>query len=280
MSALYLDNRLVHYEAFGRGQPIIFLHSWFGSWRYWVSTMDTMAEKYRAYAIDFWGFGDSDRNGKNTYTINEYVHMIVAFMDQMGLQTANLVGHGLGGMVAIQAARTHPERFSKLVTVSTPLYGDVLREVAKPKPLTRLLGRSRSNNVWSKVVRQIPIDNDDIQQELYEDTDNLEEHVVESVQQSILNTNLKATLAQLNTIPLLAVYGERDSIVPPEHAAFLNTERGLPQQLLVLPRANHFPFLENSTIFTRLLFDFMVSEGTPVEIKEQWRRRVSQREYL
>lgn len=280
MSAIYLDNRLVHYEVFGRGQPILFLHSWMGSWRYWVPTMDLMAERYRAYALDFWGFGDSDRRS-GSFTVSDYAEMVHAFIDQMGIKQINLVGHGLGGMVAVQVARHYPERFLRLVVVSTPLQGQILRDVAKPGALSRLLGKSSPVQVWSSLVRQFPVDDPELRQELYDDTDNLNDQVVQSVQDSIMQTDLSTHLSFLNDIPLLAVYGEKDTLVPPEHAYFLNDESNdRPHQLIVLPKANHFPFLEQSSTFGRLLMDFMVSKGSPVEIKEQWRRRVSQREYL
>lgn len=56
MSAIHIDNRLVHYEVVGRrGAPMIFLHSWLGSWRYWLPTMEHVSERYRTFAIDFWG---------------------------------------------------------------------------------------------------------------------------------------------------------------------------------------------------------------------------------
>ncbi|MCL6543573.1 MAG: alpha/beta hydrolase, partial [Roseiflexus sp.] len=62
MSAIHIDNRLVHYEVVGRrGAPVIFLHSWLGSWRYWLPTMEHASERYRTFALDFWGFGESDR---------------------------------------------------------------------------------------------------------------------------------------------------------------------------------------------------------------------------
>lgn len=279
MSAIYLDNRLVHYEVFGRGQPIIFLHSWFGSWRYWAPTMDAVAQRYRAYALDFWGFGESERK-EGRFTISEYVAMVGQFMEQMGIQQAHIVGHGLGGMVAIRAVQLFPAYFLRVVVVSTPLHGQVLREVTRPGALSRLLGRSKPTSIWSKLVRQIPVDDPDVQQELYDDTDDLSELVVERVQDSILQTDLQDALTAIQMTPLLAVYGEKDTIVPPDHAQFLNGDHGRPHQLLVLPRANHFPFLEKSQAFERLLFDFLVSEGAPVEVKEQWRRRVSQREYL
>jgi pimeloyl-ACP methyl ester carboxylesterase len=281
VSAIYLDNRLVHYEVFGRGQPIIFLHSWVGSWRYWVSTMDMVAERYRAYALDFWGFGESERE-QGEFTIESYRRMLLAFMDQIGLKQAHLVGHGLGGMVAIRAAHAYPDRFLRVVTVSTPLQGYVLREFIKPGTLSRLLGHNNPANIWSKLVSQIPIDDDEVQQELQEDTKNLQPAVLQGVQESMLTTDLLLELQELENTPLLAIYGEKDALVPSEHAEPHFQRNNRPhQQNIVLPRANHFPFLERSSTFGRLLLDFLVSEGsTPVEIKEQWRRRVSQREYL
>ena len=51
-------------------------------------------------------------------------------------------------------------------------------------------------------------------------------------------------------------------------------------QVLELRRSNHFPFLDQPNVFNRLLLDFLASEGTPVEIKAEWRRRVSQLEYM
>lgn len=278
MSAIHLDNRLVHYEVFGRGQPIIFLHSWVGSWRYWVPTMDLASERYRAYALDFWGFGESDRRGVQ-FTVSSYADMVLNFMDEMGIAQANLVGHGLGGMVAIRAARERADRFIKLMTVNTPLYGQVLAPHVKSGGFAKLLGRGNASNVWSRLVRQIPIADPDVQQEIYEDTDSLSEEVVASVQESLLDTDLRPALQKLE-VPLLATYSERDALVNPEHAAWLNDLTDRPIQLLTLPRANHFPFLEQSNIFTRLLMDFLRSQGTPVEIKEEWRRRVSQLEYL
>ena len=60
MSAVILESSLAHYEALGRGKPLLFLHGWLGSWRYWVPTMVALSSSYRTYALDFWGFGDSD----------------------------------------------------------------------------------------------------------------------------------------------------------------------------------------------------------------------------
>jgi pimeloyl-ACP methyl ester carboxylesterase len=85
MSAIHIDNRLVHYEVVGRrGAPVIFLHSWLGSWRYWLPTMEHASERYRTFALDFWGFGESDRRD-GAFSIAEYVGMVIDFMNHLGI---------------------------------------------------------------------------------------------------------------------------------------------------------------------------------------------------
>ena len=59
MSALIVEDEVVHYEVLGRGRPLIFVHGWLGSWRYWIPTMQALSSEYRTYALDLWGFGDS-----------------------------------------------------------------------------------------------------------------------------------------------------------------------------------------------------------------------------
>jgi pimeloyl-ACP methyl ester carboxylesterase len=278
VSAIHLNNRLVHYELVGkRGQPIIFLHSWLGSWRYWLPTMDHISERYRAYALDFWGFGESDRRDSE-FTVAEYVEMLLGFMDNMGLQRVNLAGHGLGGMVAIRAAGEHPQRFGKIMTVSTPIHGAQAISVKPGALLSRLFGRSNPTNVWTKLVKQIDINDVQIKDEIIEDTDSLSGTLVERVVASILNADLRSDLARLE-LPALAIYCSNDSIVSHNQAELLRDEyRSL--QVLKLARSNHFPFLDQPNVFDRLLLDFLASEGTPVEIKAEWRRRVSQLEYM
>lgn len=278
MSVIHLDNRLAHYEVFGRGQPIIFLHSWMGSWRYWVPIMDIASERNRAYAFDFWGFGESDRRG-DQFTVSAYVEMLLQFMNRLGIARATLVGHGMGGMVAIIAAHQHPDRFNRLLTVATPLHGQVLAQHIKPGTLSRLLGMNTTQNGWARMVRSLQVADAEIQQEIEEDTASLSEKVLNQVHESLLETDLRPHIISLQT-PLLAVYGGKDPIVNPAHAAFLNELAERPIQLLVLPKASHFPFLEQANTFGRLLLDFLVSQGTAIEIKEEWRRRVNQREYL
>ncbi len=279
MSAIHIDNRLVHYEVVGRrGAPVIFLHSWLGSWRYWLPTMEHAAERYRTFAIDFWGFGESDRRD-GAFSIAEYVDLVLHFMHQLGIARASIVGHGLGGMVALRAASQHPDRFSRLMIVNTPIQGSQIQNHVRPGALSRLFGRAAPSNIWTRLMRQLNVDYPQILNEIIEDTDSLSETVVQRVITSVAETDLREDLECLET-PLLAVFGEKDTIVSPDQARFLRDDHASMQQVIKLPRSSHFPFLDQPNVFNRLLMDFQESKGTQVEIKSEWRRRVSQLEYI
>ncbi len=121
MSAITIENDLIHYEVLGRGRPVILVHGWLGSWRYWVSAMGHLSMKYRVYAIDLWGFGDSGRNTAR-YSFAMQVQLLEEFMDRLGIAKAALVGHDLGAAVIARFAVTHPDRVPRLLVVSPPLF--------------------------------------------------------------------------------------------------------------------------------------------------------------
>lgn len=134
MSAITIENDLIHYEVLGRGRPVILLHGWLGSWRYWVSAMGHLSMKYRVYAIDLWGFGDSGRNAAR-YSFAMQVQLLEEFMGRLGITKAALVGHDLGAAVIARFAVTHPDRVPRLLAVSPPLFAlPEENESATPAP--------------------------------------------------------------------------------------------------------------------------------------------------
>jgi pimeloyl-ACP methyl ester carboxylesterase len=121
MSAITIENDLVHYEVLGRGRPVILLHGWLGSWRYWIPAMQQLSAKYRTYALDLWGFGDSGKDERH-YDFAAQVMLLEQFMEKMGIAKAALVGHSLGAAISVRYAAQHPEQVPRLMVVSPPLF--------------------------------------------------------------------------------------------------------------------------------------------------------------
>lgn len=275
MSAIVLQQHLTHYEVIGRGQPIVFLHSWLGSWRTWMPTMEMVGDRYRAIALDFWGFGDSAPRAN--CTINDYVDQVFAFLDALGMLPPHLVAHGLGGVVAVRAASRDPQRFGKVLVTGTPVIGSLLQQVARPSSLGRLLGRG-SNELWVKLVRQAS-NGDASFAEVVEDIEATNPATVQAIIDEICGLDLRANIGQLAQ-PLLAIYGGKDRILTPDHGQQIAEAHGTFRQVLTLDKSGHFPFLDQPTQFNRALLEFLGGSDKVIELKEVWKRRVSQREFL
>ena len=100
MSTIVTDQGVVHYETYGSGPPVILLHGWLGSWGTWRSTIQALGNEYRSYALDFWGFGDSDKR-REQFQVDDFVDLVNDFMGRLGISSAPLVGHSMGGTVSM-----------------------------------------------------------------------------------------------------------------------------------------------------------------------------------
>ncbi len=139
MSAISIGSDLVHYEVLGRGKPVVLLHSWLGSWRYWIPTMQQLSVKYRTYALDLWGFGDSGKNYPQ-YSLEGQTELLRDFVNKMGIPKAVFIGHGLGAAVITHFAND-PECRSivhRLMAIAPPLFD------MAPRPLTSNTAQQKS----------------------------------------------------------------------------------------------------------------------------------------
>ncbi len=261
MSAIILESSLVHYEALGRGKPLLFLHDWLGSWRYWVPTMVEISSSYRAYAVDFWGFGDSDKV-RTRYSLEGYVGQIGLFMSQMGIVEAPLIGHGLGGIVALRFAADYPELVEQVLVVNTPISGKQINRALSTfgggdNPASRILGRRL--NAYEEVALEA------------EKTDG---DAVAATVRSFLNEDLTILIEDLE-IPVMLVYGAQGGIIQPPDDDFFD-ELDYNASAFVLEEAQHYPMLEETPKFNRLLMDFLIHKDNwdAIQVKESWRRRM------
>ncbi len=262
MSAIIIENGLVHYEALGRGRPLIFIHGWLGSWRYWVPTMDDLSDRCRTYALDLWGFGDSDRRSDG-YSLSGYVALVERFMDELGLWRAPLVGHALGGVVALRFAAAAPERVEQVMAVSLPLEG-----AAIGRPLASFSGGNR--NVAARIMgrRQVAA-----YPEIRMEADKTDAAAVASSVQAVLQADLLDALDSVQ-VPVLLVYGKNDPLIqPPTEEWEDNFEDNV--RAIFLEDSRHFPMLDEANKFNRLLRGFLETgeDLQALELKDEWRRR-------
>jgi pimeloyl-ACP methyl ester carboxylesterase len=261
MSIATVDDHLVHYEVLGRGQPILFIHGWLGSWRYWWSSMQGLSAQHRSFAIDLWGFGESSKL-KSAYSLSSYIDMLGAFTEHMGMmRPLTLVGHGLGAITALKFAAAYPKKVEKVVAVSLPIHGTAvnnrLQSMAVKDFTSRILAKNETFN--------------EVESELRKTDQEAVTKLVDEIRRSDFTTDLANV-----TCPVLVLYGELDSVVtPPANNNHNNTSAGN-RYYVGLDTCGHFPMLEANVQFTRLVKEFIHADESVTElaVKEYWQRRV------
>jgi pimeloyl-ACP methyl ester carboxylesterase len=262
VSSIVTEQGILHYESIGRGQPIILLHGWINSWDVWREMMINLANtrRYRVYALDFWGFGDSAKATQiqaTPFQIDSYVEMVNQFMDALGIQKAPIFGHSMGGTVALQMSLSHPERVEKVALVGSPVTGRSLH------PFLQLAGYgSIAKLVWRYPIMLHSImrillakDSKKVRTMIFRD---VQRTTIESFFRSIgdlRDTDLRSKLPTLD-IPTLGIYGAKDKIVSPVNADLLkNGVRTV--EITLLDQSRHFPMTDEPERFLQAVHKFL-----------------------
>src|SRR3972149_4387027 len=116
MTALIVNQQIVHYEVLGRGRPLVLLHGWVGSWRDWLATMQALSSSYRCYVLDLWGYGDTAKV-PDRYSLEAQTALVADFLSALGIGKIALLGHGLGAFVAARFADKFPESVDRTLLV-------------------------------------------------------------------------------------------------------------------------------------------------------------------
>ncbi|NOK58345.1 MAG: alpha/beta hydrolase [Chloroflexi bacterium AL-W] len=255
MSIMVIDRQVVHYEVFGQGQPVLFLHGWLGSWRYWYPTIEHVSEHFRAYSFDFWGFGESRRQ-QTQASIQNYSDQVIRFLDEMGIDKVTLIGHSMGGMVALKTAINHPKRIGRVAAVGAPIVGDSLSWLLKLTDRPVMADAFARVNWLRRYMFRLFLGetNDPAVHEILDDSVKSSSTTLRRAVGSMWRTDLRPELSRL-IVPSLIVHGGRDEIVHPNQADLF--EKVPAAQVVVMPESRHFPFLDEPELFNDILIRFL-----------------------
>jgi len=148
---LKLDGVRVHYVDEGQGEVILCLHGE-PSWSFLYRKMiPPLSKKYRVIAMDFIGFGRSDKFcNKEDYSFQMHKDTLKSFTEEMDLNGITLVVHDWGGLIGLTAATEIPERIARLVILNTGLPIGV-----EPMPEAFLKWREFAERIPNLPIRRV-----------------------------------------------------------------------------------------------------------------------------
>lgn len=260
MSSIVTDQGIVHYETYGQGKPVVLLHGWLGSWGLWQKTMEVLGRSYRTYALDFWGFGDSGKK-RQTYAVSDFVSLVDQFMTQLGIESAPLVGHSMGGTVSLSVAIRYPQRAQKVVVVGSPIVGsslNILLQLAGFRAIAFMVyNMPAALRFGVRLFSPFIVNREPLAWYRAQERD-LSKTTLESFFASIgslRRTDLRPRLSEVK-VPTLGIYGIGDTVVHPKQYEPLRA--GVPNaQIEVMTGSRHFPMIDEPEKFNGVLKEFL-----------------------
>lgn len=272
----------VAYLDEGHGEVILLLHGMAGSSQTWRSVIRPLARQYRVVAPDLLGHGRSAKP-RSDYSLGAFAVSLRDLLDEIGVARATVVGHSLGGGVAMQFVYQHPDYAQRLILIGSgglgPDVGWTLRLLAAPgaelimpiiAPPPVLSVGEKMRSFFTKMGIESP-SGAEIWNAYSSFSDAETRQAFLRTLRSVVDYRGQAVSA-LNRLhvktdlPTMAIWGERDAIIPVEHAYAVQQTRP-DVRLEVLPRVGHFPQVERPTEVVDLIEDFIAS--TPGAVVEQ-----------
>jgi pimeloyl-ACP methyl ester carboxylesterase len=270
-----LHGHEVVYRIAGDGPPVVLIHGMVNASRHWAAVAERLAERHTVIAPDLIGHGDS-ATPRGDYSLGAHATVIRDLLSALGIERATMVGHSLGGGIAMVYFWQYPERVERLALVSSGGLGDevspLLRSAALPgasalislathRLVTGNLDRAgvalRERGSWvgaqlQAVARALrPLESAG-QREAFVQTLRA---VIDRHGQRVSATD---RLYLLRDMPTLIAWGERDRTIPVEHG--IAAHRAIPgSRFVTIPGAAHFPHIERPDELAAALEDFIAA---------------------
>jgi pimeloyl-ACP methyl ester carboxylesterase len=284
-----LHGQAVTYRQMGSGPALVLIHGITSSSRTWRQVMPTLAEHYTVIAPDLLGHGRSAKP-RGDYSLGAYASGVRDLLVALDIPRATVVGHSLGGGIALQFAYQFPERVERLALVDSgglgPEVSIALRAATLPgaeyvlplmcAPVLRdaadavgrlfeRIGFAPSADIRGMGEGFFSLGDDDARRAFVQTA----RSVIDASGQRV---DARDRLYLSQDIPSLIVWGERDHVIPVAHG--VGAHALMPgSRLELFPTGGHFPFNDDPARFIAVLHDF-IQTTEPADLDEDHVRRL------
>lgn len=240
--------------------PVFFIHGWMSHRGIWQQTIQALESRYYCVGMDLLGYGASDKPANSDYSLPAHAGRLLKLADQLGFSHFSLVGHSMGGQIALYIATIlAPQRVDKIVSVSGVVTGRLSDRVERLiYPLVQL-GR-RFPGVYGlarPLLNFSPFVNFAFQPWFY-DMNSLpleawaaDRNIACNQACAVPNDEARKSIRAINLVkylhkikvPNLLIHGEEDGTVPVEQATLARDV--IPNNnLALIKKCGHFPMYE------------------------------------
>ncbi|MCV6978268.1 alpha/beta fold hydrolase [Mycobacterium bourgelatii] len=271
LRTITLHGDRVAYRDEGAGEVLLLIHGIGGSSNNWRAIIPTLAKKYRVIAPDLLGHGRSDKP-RGDYSLGAFAVWLRDFLDELGISRVTVVGHSLGGGIAMQFAHQHRDYCERLILMSSGGLGSEVNRTLRliSLPGSHLVLQVAASKPVLNVRKTLAVLRSD-DQHASRRNEHWEAHAALSNpenRQALLRT-LRAVVDRhgqfvcaLNklhfnaNVPVMIISGDKDPVIPVSHAYAAHA--AMPHSKLhILPGVKHHPHTEQTEIVAGLIDGFI-----------------------
>lgn len=235
---------------------IVMIHGFLGSSYDYIDIIESIKSNYHVIAVDLVGFGLSEKSATFEYYKANQAEVVAALLQQKGISSYTLVGHSMGGEVALNLAYLYPLRVEQLILIdSAGLQTD--RQAAFPSSFYD--GVFKNYYVQKAFLGSAYGDKSVVTEKMFDEMYYFNRQIPANIMQRYSQYNdsgdIGAHLEEITTNALL-IWGEKDSFIPLSYGEEMAAR--LPNaEISVIDGAGHLPFDEQPGLFTSILFEFL-----------------------
>ena len=278
-----LHGHRVRFRYAGEGPALVLIHGITGTWRHWEKVMPGLADRFTVVAPDLLGHGESAKP-RGDYSLGAFASGIRDLLLWLGHDHATVVGHSLGGGIAMQFAYQYPERCERLALVSSGGLGrDVhllLRAATLPGselvlPILNMERLREAGRLLTAALGRVGIalspDVTEVARGASSMPDGESRAAFLATLRAVIDqrgqrVDARDRLYLAEAMPTLIVWGAHDPVIPVAHGAAAH--EAMPGSRFEVLDAGHFPQLEEPYAFTELMTEF-IDDTVPASLRAE-----------
>lgn len=235
---IVIGQHQLYFRVVGRGEPLVLIHGYGVSGHVWYRVLPYLARQHEVFIVDLPGYGRSKTSG--VWHLREMAPVLDQWLQKLQLPPVALIGHSMGGAIAIHLVAHAPERIDRLVLVNA---AGIPLQAPLPVLATRSLHSIFQTGNGSLPLPMIR----DILQPRFQ--------LLWQTAQEMKRSDFRAELAQIS-VPTLIIWGERDVMLP--IALGYSLKEALPHATFItMPHCGHRPMLAQPALFSKQVMTFL-----------------------
>ena len=248
----------LEYSDFGSGSPVVLLHGFPLDRTIWQG-QHGLADRYRVITPDLRGHGQSPAP-EGAYTMEELAGDVLALLDRLKIERAVLMGHSMGGYVALAAWALAPARFSALGLIASHAGADTEEGRQNRRALAAKVGKVGATAADEAMSRKLfapaVAENDSRLQRVRELILKTNIHGIQGALEGMALRPDRTLLLPAISVPFLMLAGAVDQVIPPEKTK--GVAAAVPNsRLVIIPDAGHMPMIEQPLATTTAIREFL-----------------------